>query len=86
MERTVNRLFRDSVERYPDNPMMWEKSGGAYKPTDYRTALRLVEETAAGLIRPGLGKGDRVTLLSEGRNTDRRFPAKRHQAIISVHY
>ncbi len=68
MERTVNRLFRDSAERFPDNPMMWEKSGGAFKPTDYRTALRLVEETAAGLIHLGLGKGDRVTLMSEGRN------------------
>jgi long-chain acyl-CoA synthetase len=68
MERTINRLFRDSVERFPANPMMWEKSGGEYRPTDYRTALRLVEETAAGLIALGLEKGDRVTLLSEGRN------------------
>lgn len=68
MQRTISRLFRDSVERFPANPMMWEKSGGAYQPTDYRTALRLVEETAAGLIQLGLGRGDRVTLLSEGRN------------------
>jgi long-chain acyl-CoA synthetase len=68
MERTINRLFRESVERYPANPMMWEKSDGTYLPTDYRTALRLVEETAAGLIALGLDKGDRVTLLSEGRN------------------
>ncbi|MDM7926754.1 MAG: AMP-binding protein [bacterium] len=68
MQRTINRLFRNSVERFPANPMMWEKSGGEYKATDYRTALRLVEETAAGLIQLGLGKGDRVTLLSEGRN------------------
>ncbi|MBN2201411.1 AMP-binding protein [bacterium] len=68
MQRTINRLFRDSAERFPDNPMMWEKSGGVYQPTDYRTALRLVEETAAGLIRLGLGRGDRITLLSEGRN------------------
>jgi long-chain acyl-CoA synthetase len=68
MERTLIELFRKSVLRYPDNTLLWEKKEGEYRPSSYRASFELVAETAAGLMDLGLKKGDRVLLLSEGRN------------------
>lgn len=68
MERTLIDLFLQSVRQYPDNPLMWEKSGGAFQPTSYRAAFTLVCDAAAGLMSLGMDPGDRVVLLSEGRN------------------
>jgi long-chain acyl-CoA synthetase len=68
MERTLIQLFRDSVQKYPDNTMIWEKRDGEYQPTTYRSGFEQTSEIAAGLMDLGLKKGDRVVLLSEGRN------------------
>ena len=66
--RTLPRLFEDSVARFPDNVLMWEKRGDAYEPLTYAEMRKLVHRFAAGLIALGLRKGDRVALISEGRN------------------
>jgi long-chain acyl-CoA synthetase len=67
-ERTLPRLFEDSVAKYPDNVLMWEKTGDAYSGTNYREMRERVRAFAAGLMDLGLAKGDRVALISEGRN------------------
>ncbi len=67
-ERTLPRLFEDSVAKYPDNVLMWEKTGDAYSGTKYREMRERVRAFAAGLMGLGLAKGDRVALISEGRN------------------
>ena len=67
-ERTLPRLFEDSVAKYPDNILMWEKPADAYIGTSYREMRERVRAFAAGLMSLGLGKGDRVALISEGRN------------------
>ncbi len=67
-ERTIPRLFETSVRAFPDNVMMWEKRGARYAGTSYREMRALVRRFAAGLRSLGLGKGDRVALISEGRN------------------
>ncbi|MBN1351254.1 AMP-binding protein [candidate division KSB1 bacterium] len=61
-------LFEDSVRKYPDNPMIWEKHIGVYQKTTYKEACEIVRKTAAGLLAMGLNAGDRVVLLAEGRN------------------
>lgn len=66
--RTLIRLFEESVTRYPDNPMMWEKTISVYQPTTYQQSLEIIVQMAAGLMALGVNKGDRVVLLSEGRN------------------
>ncbi|MDH7494175.1 MAG: AMP-binding protein, partial [Candidatus Saccharicenans sp.] len=66
-ERTLCQLFEDSVQRFPDNVLMWEKKDGKYQGITYREMHSRVREFAAGLLSLGLKKGDRVTLLSEGR-------------------
>lgn len=66
-ERTLPGLFEESVRAYPDNVLMWEKRGSRYEPTTYAGMQPLVYRFAAGLMSLGLGKGDRVALISEGR-------------------
>jgi len=46
---------------------MWEKRDGAYQPTTYGEMRELVYQFAAGLMTLGIQKGDRLTLLAEGR-------------------
>jgi long-chain acyl-CoA synthetase len=67
-ERTLPRLFEDSVAKYADNVLMWEKLADTYEGTTYRDMRERVRAFAAGLMGLGLGKGDRVALISEGRN------------------
>ena len=66
-ERTLPDLFEESVTAYPDNVLIWEKTGARYEPTTFAEMRELVRRFAAGLLSLGLGKGDRVALISEGR-------------------
>ncbi len=66
--RTLNSLFNDCVEKYRDNIYLLENSGEGYKPTTYLETRKEVHRFAAGLLSLGIKKGDRLTLLSEGRN------------------
>ena len=65
---TLPELFMSSVQKFPDNPLIWEKSGSSYQACSYREMSTLVNRFAAGLISCGLKQGDRVVLISEGRN------------------
>ena len=67
VERTLPQLFEESVQKFPDNVLMWEKKDGKYQGITYREMRTRVRDFAAGLLTLGLRKGDRVTLLSEGR-------------------
>ncbi|MBI2417264.1 MAG: AMP-binding protein, partial [Ignavibacteriales bacterium] len=67
-QRTIPFLFEHSVKKFADNIMMWEKIDTQYKGTTYGEAQKQVHIFAAGLQAVGLQKGDRVALISEGRN------------------
>ena len=67
-ERTLIHLFETSCERYSDNVLLWEKQE-VYQSTTYRQVRKDVHQFAAGLISLGVRKGDRVALISEGRNS-----------------
>lgn len=67
-QRTLPQLFEDSVNKYPDNILMWEKKTEKYEGTTYSRLRKDVYRFAAGLIRQGIRKGDRLALISEGRN------------------
>ncbi len=47
---------------------LWEKKQAAYEGLTYAKAYDAVRRTARGLLGIGVGKGDRVALISEGRN------------------
>lgn len=65
---TVIDLFERSYRKFPDNVYLWEKQNGHYQPTTYRQTHENVLHVAAGMLKLGLQKGDRVALLSEGCN------------------
>jgi len=66
--RTLIELFEFSVEKYPNNPLMWEKTKESYKPSSYLEIQQQVYAFGAGLMSLGIKKGERIGLLSEGRN------------------
>jgi long-chain acyl-CoA synthetase len=66
--KTLIELFETSVQKFPDNPQLWEKPADKYIPTTYKQVQQSVYQFGAGLMALGLKKGERVGLLSEGRN------------------
>jgi long-chain acyl-CoA synthetase len=68
MQRTIPQMFENSVSKYSNNILMWEKRTEKYEGTTYNEMHKLVRSFAAGLVSYGLKKGDRAALISEGRN------------------
>ncbi len=66
--RTLPRLLETSAERFPDHVLLLEKRTDRYEGTTYRRVRDRVHRFAAGLMDLGLASGDRVGLISEGRN------------------
>lgn len=65
--KSLVQFFETNVDRYKDNPYMWEKKDGEFRPTTYGEMREQVYQFAAGLMNLGIKKGDRITLLAEGR-------------------
>ena len=66
--KTIIELFETTVANYPDNVYLWEKKDGKYHGTSYKETRKIVLKLAAGLVSLGLKKGDRLGLISDGRN------------------
>ncbi len=66
--KTIPSLFEESVVRYPANVLMWEKRGEKFEGKTYKQMHQAVHECAAGLMDLGIMPGDRLALISEGRN------------------
>jgi long-chain acyl-CoA synthetase len=66
--KAITNLLEESVQKFPDRVLMWEKTTDRYEPTTYVQTKEKVYRFAAGLIALGVQKGDRIALLSEGRN------------------
>lgn len=67
-QKSIPHLFEESVKKYPDNVLLWEKRGNEYRGSSYQEVYERVQLFAAGFLDAGLEKGDRVALISEGRN------------------
>jgi len=66
--KTIIELFETSVSKFPKNIYLWEKQNGKFEGTTYQQTHDLVLQFGAGLVSLGLQKGDRVGMISEGRN------------------
>ena len=66
--KTIIDLFEDSVSRYAGNVYLYEKTDAEYKGYTYGEVKESVYKVAAGLISVGVHPGDRIAILSEGRN------------------
>ena len=68
MKKTIVDLFEQSVQLYPNNTFLLEKTGKEFEPTTYTQVKEQVYRLGAGLQALGVKKGDTMALLSEGRN------------------
>ena len=65
---TIINLFENSVNKFSNNTFLWEKKANKFEPSSYSQVFDEVKRFAAGLLAIGVKKGDRIALLSEGRN------------------
>jgi len=68
MKPTIIDLLNTSVDKYAHEPFLWEKTTTEFLPTTYLETKKQCHLLAAGLIKLGVEVGDKVALLSEGRN------------------
>jgi long-chain acyl-CoA synthetase len=66
--KSLIRFFEENVEKYATNIYLWEKLQDKYEGTTYQETRKQVHEFGAGLMQLGIKKGDRLSLLSDGRN------------------
>ncbi len=67
--KSIIQFFEESVEKFSSNVYLWEKPAEKYEGTTYGETKNQVYEFAAGLMNLGIKKGDRLSLISEGRNS-----------------
>jgi long-chain acyl-CoA synthetase len=66
--KTIPALFEDSVKKYGELPFLWEKKTTQFESLSYSDTREQVYKLAAGFSVLGLQKGERIALISEGRN------------------
>jgi len=66
--QAITDLFEESVLKYGNNVYLLEKKTDRFLPTTYNEVHDVVHKFAAGLVQLGIRKGDRIALISEGRN------------------
>ena len=66
--KSLIQFFEESVDKFTNNVYLWEKLQDKYEGTTYGETRKQVYEFAAGLIKLGIKKGDRLSQISEGRN------------------
>jgi long-chain acyl-CoA synthetase len=67
MTQTLNRMFHQTATQYATKPAIRYKDEGTWKDLVWADLETEVMKAAAGLISGGLGKGDRVAILSNTR-------------------
>jgi long-chain acyl-CoA synthetase len=65
--KTLIELFENSVEKFSENPLMWEKVNGKYISYSYSQIREEVYYFGAGLMSIGIHKGDKIGMIAEGR-------------------
>lgn len=66
--KTLTEFFEGYAEKYASNPMMLQNLNGKYETSSYSEIRERIHQFAAGLLTMGIRKGDRASLISEGRN------------------
>lgn len=68
MKPTIIDLLNSSASKFAGNPFLWEKKETKFEATTYAETKDQTHALAAGLIKLGIQAGDKIALLSEGRN------------------
>src|SRR5215472_17779641 len=65
--RSLPAMFFEQAERLGDKPFLWAKQAGRYQAIGWAAAARDVRRLALGLRSLGIGRGERIGLVSENR-------------------
>ena len=65
---TIIEFVEKYVDRFSSNTFLWEKQDGRWIPTTFEQTRSEAYRIGAGLMGLGVQKGEKVALLSEGRN------------------
>jgi long-chain acyl-CoA synthetase len=65
---TIIEFVEKYVDRFSLNTFLWEKQDGRWIPTTFEQTRSEAYRIGAGLMALGVQKGEKVALLSEGRN------------------
>jgi long-chain acyl-CoA synthetase len=65
--RSLPAMFFEQADRLGDRPFLWAKHGGRYQPISWTETACDVRRLALGLRSLGIGRGERVGLVSENR-------------------
>jgi len=65
--RSLPAMFFEQADRLGDKPFLWAKHAGRYQAISWAAAARDVRRLALGLRSLGIGRGERVGLVSENR-------------------
>jgi long-chain acyl-CoA synthetase len=68
MKTTIIDLLNTSVDKYAQLPFLWEKTTNEFQSTTYLETKNQTLLFAAGLLYLGVQAGEKIALLSEGRN------------------
>jgi long-chain acyl-CoA synthetase len=68
MKRTVLRMLRESAVKYPATAYTNQKGDSGWVGMTYPNVLNESRFLAAGIHQLGIGKGDKISILAEGRN------------------
>ena len=60
-------MFFNQVDRFGDEPFLWTKRDGSYRPLSWGDTAARVTPLARSLRALGISAGDRVALVSESR-------------------
>ena len=65
--KSLPAMFFEQANRLGDKPFLWSKRDGRYRPISWAKAASDVRRLARGLRSLGIGRGERVGLVSENR-------------------
>ena len=65
--RSLPAMFFEQAELLGTKPFLWAKRGGSYQPVTWAAAAQDVRRLARGIRTLGIGRGERVGLVSENR-------------------
>lgn len=65
--KSIIDFFEESVSKYPNNTLLWEKEKDAFTSYSFSHVKKEVHTVANGLLALDIKFGDRIALLSEGR-------------------
>jgi long-chain acyl-CoA synthetase len=65
--RSLPAMFLEQASRLGDEPFLWSKRDGRYRPISWMEAARDVQRLSLGLRFLGINRGERIGLVSENR-------------------